>query len=92
MANKTFRYEQIVNKIEETIIGLELQPGDRLPSVRKVSAELKVSLTTVNQAYSILEAKGSIVSRPGSGYYINPFIKKLRHLFLLIQINSDGER
>jgi len=71
MTHKAFRYEQVVNKIEETINGLELQPGDKLPSVRKVMEELQVSLTTVNQAYAILEAKGTIISRPGSGYFIN---------------------
>jgi len=75
MSQKAFRYEQVIHKIEETITGLELQPGDKLPSVRKVSEELKFSLTTVNQAYAILEAKGSIISRPGSGYYINSLNK-----------------
>lgn len=75
MIHKAFRYEQVIHKIEETITGLQLQPGDKLPSIRKVSDELKVSLTTVNQAYAILEAKGSIISRPGSGYYINSFNK-----------------
>ena len=75
MSHKAFRYEQVVHKLEETIIGLQLQPGDKIPSVRKVKDELKVSLTTVNQAYAILEARGSIVSRPGSGYYINSFSK-----------------
>lgn len=77
MIHKAFRYEQVVRKIEETIVGLQLQPGDKLPSVRKVSEELKVSLTTVNQAYAILEAKGAVVSRPGSGYYINSFVKNV---------------
>src|SRR5471030_900645 len=75
MIHKAFRYEQVIHKIEETIAGLQLQPGDKLPSIRKVSEELKVSLTTVNQAYAILEAKGSIISRPSSGYYINSFNK-----------------
>jgi DNA-binding transcriptional MocR family regulator len=77
MSNKSFRYEQVIHKIEETITGLQLQPGDKLPSVRKVSEELKVSLTTVNQAYAILEAKGAIVSRPGSGFYINTVSKNV---------------
>lgn len=77
MPHKTFRYEQVISKIEETISGLQLQPGDKVPSVRKVSEELKVSLTTVKQAYGILEAKGAIVSRPGSGFYINTFTKSI---------------
>lgn len=71
-----FRYEQVVQKIEETIAGLQLEPGDKLPSIRKVSTDLKMSLTTVNQAYAILEAKGTIYSRAGSGYFLNPVIDR----------------
>jgi DNA-binding transcriptional MocR family regulator len=69
--DKKFRYEQIVSKIEDLIFRLQLKPGDKIPSVRTVCKELTVSLSTVVQAYSILEAKGIVFSRPGSGYYIN---------------------
>jgi len=75
MEHNNFRYEQVVSKIEEMVSGLHLQPGDKVPSVRKVSEELKVSLGTVNQAYAILSAKGIITSKPGSGYYISSFNK-----------------
>lgn len=71
MTDKRFRYEQVAAKTEETIRMLNLQPGDRVPSVRQVSRELKVSLNTVFQAYSILEAKGLIFSKPRSGYVVN---------------------
>lgn len=88
MPHKTFRYEQVVSKIEEMISGLQLQPGDKVPSIRKVSGELKVSLTTVNQAYGILEAKGLISPRASSGYYISSWakntIKKTDNGFILL--------
>jgi DNA-binding transcriptional MocR family regulator len=88
MPHKAFRYEQVVTKIEEIIFGLQLQPGDKVPSVRKVSDELKVSLTTVIQAYGILEAKGLISSRPKSGYYISSWgkntIKRTDNGFILL--------
>ncbi|MBD1385926.1 PLP-dependent aminotransferase family protein [Mucilaginibacter rigui] len=88
MTHKAFRYEQVVNKIEEIIFGLQLQPGDKVPSVRKVSGDLKVSLTTVNQAYNILEAKGLISPRAKSGYYISSWskntIKRTDNGFLLL--------
>lgn len=75
MSHKAFRYEHVVSKVEEIIFGLKLQPGDKVPSVRKISSELQVSVTTVNQAYGILEAKGLIAPRPGSGYYISAWGK-----------------
>ncbi|PWV56579.1 PLP-dependent aminotransferase family protein [Chitinophaga sp. S165] len=69
--SKIFRYEEVMKRVEEVINGLALKPGDKLPSVRKVSEELKVSHKTVLQAYALLEAKGLIVSRPRSGYFID---------------------
>ena len=71
MVNGQFRYEEVVNKIKETITNLQLRPGDKIPSVRKVSADLNVSTTTVFQAYAMLEARGIIVSHPRSGFYVN---------------------
>lgn len=68
---KIFRYEDVVNKVESLIESLQLKAGDKIPSVRNVSKQLGVSLTTVFQAYSILEARGVILSRPRSGYYIS---------------------
>lgn len=71
MVDKTFRYEEVIQKIEKSMSNLGLKAGDRLPSVRKLSAELSVSINTVFQAYAILEARGIIFSKPKSGYYIH---------------------
>lgn len=70
-----FRYEEIANKVETIIKNLDLKAGDRVPSVRQVSKELSVSQTTVFQAYHILEARGVIISRPRSGYFVNAAAK-----------------
>jgi DNA-binding transcriptional MocR family regulator len=69
--NRQYRYERVIQKIEETIQILQLKPGDKIPSVRKISKSLNVSTTTVFQAYSILEDRGLITSRPKSGYVIS---------------------
>ncbi|PBJ15858.1 PLP-dependent aminotransferase family protein [Flavobacterium sp. ACN6] len=78
MSVKSFRYEQVAQKIEENINILQLRPGDKAPSVRQVRRDLKVSLNTVFQAYSLLEAKGLIISRPRSGYIINSLGSSLK--------------
>ena len=44
--------------------------GDRLPSVRTLSLEYGVSLTTVQQAYRWLEMSGLVEARPRSGWYV----------------------
>lgn len=74
MIDKIFRYEEVASKIEKSISDLGLKAGDRLPSVRRISTELAVSVNTVFQAFAILVAKGLIISKPKSGYYINAFI------------------
>ena len=45
-------------------------PGDQLPSVRKVAAELRISYNTVDKAFMSLEREGHIVTRRGSGAYV----------------------
>lgn len=46
------------------------RPGDRLPSVRALSLEHGVSLSTVQQAYRLLEDNGLATPRPKSGYFV----------------------
>ena len=45
-------------------------PGQRLPSVRILSVEHGVSLSTVQQAYRVLEDRGLAVPRSKSGYFV----------------------
>lgn len=54
-------------RIEQGLYG----PGDRLPSVRALSAEHGVSLSTVQQAYRVLEDNGLATPRPKSGYFVS---------------------
>lgn len=46
------------------------RPGERLPSVRALSLEHGVSLSTVQQAYRQLEEAGLVSPRPKSGYFV----------------------
>ncbi|MCX7080593.1 MAG: PLP-dependent aminotransferase family protein, partial [Pseudomonas sp.] len=46
------------------------RPGDRLPSVRALSVEHGVSLSTVQQAYRMLEDSGLATPKPKSGYFV----------------------
>jgi DNA-binding transcriptional MocR family regulator len=49
-----------------------LRAGDRVPSLRRVSQQQRVSLSTSLQAYALLESRGLIQARPQSGYYVRP--------------------
>ncbi len=63
-------YLQIADHIEQQILGQVLKIGDKLPSVRILSKEHGVSVSTILQSYYHLESKGFIESRPQSGYYV----------------------
>jgi DNA-binding transcriptional MocR family regulator len=65
-----FLYDQVGQLVVGMIDNQTLQPGDRVPSLRKMSRQLKVSVTTVMQAYVTLEERGYIEARPQSGYYV----------------------
>ncbi|MFD5179179.1 aminotransferase class I/II-fold pyridoxal phosphate-dependent enzyme [Nocardia sp. NPDC058379] len=47
-----------------------LAPGTRLPTVREVARELRVSPATVNQAWRALAATGAIVARGRAGTFV----------------------
>ena len=71
MQNKSAKlYEQIADDIGGLIEAGTFRPGERIPPVRKMSAQEKVSVTTVLQAYRLLEDHGLIEARPQSGYYV----------------------
>jgi len=67
-----FLYRQVINLIKETIDTGTLRPGDRLPSLRKMSQRTGVSIPTVRQAYIELERQRQVESRPKSGFYVRP--------------------
>ena len=46
-------------------------PGEVAPSVRKLSQQWNVSITTILKAYYLLEARGLLVPRPRSGFYVS---------------------
>lgn len=63
-------YESVASDISTLIDSGTLTPGDRVPSVRRLSRQKRVSISTVLQAYAVLENRGLIEARPQSGYYV----------------------
>jgi len=67
-----FLYRQVIDLIADHIDTGTLGPGDRLPSLRKMSQSTGVSVPTVRQAYIELERQRRVESRPQSGFYVRP--------------------
>mgnify|MGYP001765974460 CR=1 FL=1 len=67
---KPYLYEQVAVEITELIRLGTFRPGERIPSVRQLSRQNKISVATALQAYRLLEDQGLIEARPQSGYYV----------------------
>lgn len=63
-------YAQIMDAVKEKIASGILQPGDRLPSVRELAAELAINPNTIQRSYRQLEVEGWIVTVPGKGCFV----------------------
>jgi DNA-binding transcriptional regulator YhcF (GntR family) len=53
-------YEQIVAQIKEAVAAGDLNPGDRLPSVRSLADHLELAPGTVARAFAFLEREGVV--------------------------------
>ena len=63
-------YVALARSLEHLIDQGTLRPGHRLPSVRRMALQRDVSISTVLQAYTLLENRGLVEARPQSGYYV----------------------
>ncbi len=70
-SNGPYKYDQVSRYILDLIDKGNLKPGDRAPSLRKLSRSLKVSISTINQAYLALEVRGVLKAKPQSGFYVS---------------------
>ena len=61
---------KIIATIKQRIAGRVLTPATRLPSIRALAETMRVSKSTVVEAYERLAAEGIIRSRPGAGFYV----------------------
>jgi GntR family transcriptional regulator len=64
--------EQIVRRLRELILCGDLPEHLRLPSIRELAKEQRVSVVTVQRAYEDLEREGTIYARQGKGYFVSP--------------------
>ena len=63
-------YAQIKNQLKAAIINDQVAPGDKLPSIRRLASQLRVSVITTKRAYDELELEGFIDSVQGLGSFV----------------------
>jgi GntR family transcriptional regulator len=70
-------YLQLVQQVEHALRLGYLKPGDQLPKVRDVVAELAINPNTVLKAYKELETKRLAAGRPGQGTFIQATLSQI---------------
>lgn len=73
-------YVQIMDYFKYKIIRGELNPNEKIPSVRDVSSVLKVNPNTVQRSFQELKNEGIIYSQRGLGNFITSDEKILKEL------------
>ena len=82
-------YEQIKEQIKAQILSGELAEGEKLPSLRRLAVDLKISVLTTTRAYNELEAEGYITSQQGKGFFVMSSSSQLLREQLLKNVEAQ---
>jgi GntR family transcriptional regulator len=72
-------YRQIVEEIHRAVAVGVIRPNEALPPAATLARDLKVNINTVQHAYRLLAAEGTVVSRRGLGTFVCPAPKENRN-------------
>ena len=64
-------YEQVVYAVKKAIVTGQLRPGDKFPSVREMSKELRINPNTAQKVVAHLVAEKLLEIKPGIGSIIS---------------------
>ena len=82
-------YKQVTDQIKDAIATKVLKPETKLPSIREMSKELKISIITIKRAYADLEKEGYIFTRSGMGSFVADVKTEQLRLEKLSEIKAD---
>ena len=63
-------YKQVADQIKDAIASGDLEPNDKLPSIREMADALNISVITIKRSYLDLETEGFILTRAGLGCFV----------------------
>jgi len=84
-------YRQIIDQFRISIMDGDIVPGQALPSIRTLAADLSISVITTKRAYDELESEGLLEIVPGRGCFAAGDNKILREKRLRLLEEMIGE-
>ena len=82
-------YKQVTDQVKDAIADGTLKPEDRLPSIREMARELKISEITIKRAYADLETGGYILTRSGLGSFVADINREKLRSEKLLEAKDD---
>lgn len=85
-------YHQIEEQLKALIAGGNIRAGDPLPSIRKLSKDLEVSIITTRRAYQNLENQEFIRTVQGKGTFVAEVDNSIRQQIKVLAVYQAMER
>jgi GntR family transcriptional regulator len=82
-------YKQVTDQIKDAIAEGSLKAEEKLPSIREMARELKISEITVKRAYADLESEGYILTRSGLGSFVADIKQEIWRQEKLAEIKGE---
>ena len=85
-------YKQVMDQIKDAIGSGALKADDRLPSIREMAKDLRISEITIKRAYMELESEGFIITRAGLGSFVAAVDQESLREQKMAEIREDLKR
>ncbi|MCL2197254.1 MAG: GntR family transcriptional regulator [Treponema sp.] len=82
-------YRQIILMFSQAFVRGDIEPGERIPSIREMSALLKVNTNTMQRAYQEMERDTLINSKRGTGYFYTEDLKMIEKIRRDLAVSSQ---
>jgi len=85
-------YKQVMDQIKDAIASGVLKAEERLPSIREMAKDLRISEITIKRAYMDLESEGFIITRAGLGSFVAAVNKEILREEKMAEIRGELKR